>query len=410
MPRPKKAPGELGKISTREVGGAYRSRARVRDGVGELHLLEAWGTSFEEAEDAVRVKANQVWAGMFVPLTKVSTTEQLAALWLADIDLRPEDSLEQSSREAYHNRVKNNILPYIGAVPIGSLSAGFIHNLLQRLARERSYSFASVTRKTLSGMLTFAALNGVIDTSPMNDVSKLKNNAPRKKIQLDEDQLLLIIALIRDWEGKQGPGRFGGSKPNVRVMEDFLLITLGTSLRPGEVLGLSLDDVHLLSESAKVSVTGNVNRTKKHKNIRKDHPKGRGQQRTMTVPKYADTVLRRLVASYKPNPDQLLIATKKGTPMSVNYIDRLFRDFRNQHRDLLTRIGIDVDLLTPYSLRKTVASVVNEGGGAELAAKVLGHTDSRITKKHYIHELKEVDPEAAQILDRAFSRLTDAGI
>ena len=168
MPRPKKAPGELGKISTREVGGAYRSRARVRDGVGELHLLEAWGTSFEEAEDAVRVKANQVWAGMFVPLTKVSTTEQLAALWLADIDLRPEDSLEQSSREAYHNRVKNNILPYIGAVPIGSLSAGFIHNLLQRLARERSYSFASVTRKTLSGMLTFAALNGVIDTSPMN--------------------------------------------------------------------------------------------------------------------------------------------------------------------------------------------------------------------------------------------------
>ncbi|MCT1478350.1 site-specific integrase [Microbacterium sp. p3-SID336] len=347
---------------------------------------------------------------MFVPLTKVSTTEQLAALWLADIDLRPEDSLEQSSREAYHNRVKNNILPYIGAVPIGSLSAGFIHNLLQRLARERSYSFASVTRKTLSGMLTFAALNGVIDTSPMNDVPKLKNNAPRKKIQLDEDQLLLIIALIRDWEGKQGPGRFGGSKPNVRVMEDFLLITLGTSLRPGEVLGLSLDDVHLLSESAKVSVTGNVNRTKKHKNIRKDHPKGRGQQRTMSVPKYADTVLRRLVASYKPNPDQLLIATKKGTPMSVNYIDRLFREFRNQHRDLLTRIGIDVDLLTPYSLRKTVASVVNEGGGAELAAKVLGHTDSRITKKHYIHELKEVDPEAAQILDRAFSRLTDAGI
>lgn len=91
--------------------------------------------------------------------------------------------------------------------------------------------------------------------------------------------------------------------------------------------------------------------------------------------------------------------------MSVNYIDRLFREFRNQHRELLGRVGIDVDLLTPYALRKTVASVVNQAAGAELAAKVLGHTDPRITKKHYIHEMREVDPEAAAILGRAFSRL-----
>ncbi len=97
---------------------------------------------------------------MFVPLVEASTTEQLAMLWLADVDQRADDSIEQSSREAYHQRVKNNILPYIGAVPIGSLTPGFIHNLLQRLARERSYSFASVTRKTLSGMLSYAVLNG----------------------------------------------------------------------------------------------------------------------------------------------------------------------------------------------------------------------------------------------------------
>ena len=405
MPRPRKKPGELGKVSTSEVRGAYRSRGRVRDGAGELHVLEAWGNTAQEAEDAIQIKANQVWGGMFVPLAVVSTTEQLASLWLADVDLRADDSIEQSSREAYHNRVKNNVLPYIGAVPIGSLNAGFIHNLLQRLVRERSYSFASVTRKTLSGMLTFAALNGVIPTSPMKDVPKLRNNTQKRSVQLEEDQLLLVIALIREWEGKN-PGRRGGSKPNVRAMEDFLLITLGTSLRPGEVLGLTLDDVHLLSKPAKVSLSGNVNRTKKFKNIRKDHPKGRGQERTMTVPEYTDAVLRRLVACYEPNPDQLLLPTKNGTPMSVNYVDRLFREFRNQHRELFGRVGIDVDLLTPYALRKTVASVVNQAAGAELAAKVLGHTDPRITKKHYIHDLKEVDPEAAAILDRAFSRLT----
>lgn len=32
--------------------------------------------------------ASEVWAGIFVALTKVSTVEQLAAIWLADVDAR----------------------------------------------------------------------------------------------------------------------------------------------------------------------------------------------------------------------------------------------------------------------------------------------------------------------------------
>lgn len=404
MPRPRKQPGEFGTIRTRLEGGVHRSRVTIRDGAGEAHRISGWGTTAADAEEDLRAIASKIWSGMFVPLVEASTTEQLAMLWLADVDQRADDSIEQSSREAYHQRVKNNILPYIGAVPIGSLTPGFIHNLLQRLARERSYSFASVTRKTLSGMLSYAVLNGVIDRSPMSDVPKIRNNSPKAKIQLEEDQVMLIIGLIREW-GRPNFTGTGGTRPNVRAMEDFILITLGTSLRPGEVLGLTLDDVSLIDRPARVSLSGNVNRTKKFKNIRKDHPKGRGQERRMVVPAYTDATLRRLVASYKPNPDQLLLPTKKGTPMTVNYIDRLFRTFRDQHRELLTQVGVDVDLLVPYALRKTVASVVNEGGGAELAAKVLGHADVRITKKHYIKEIRDVDPEAAKILDRAFARL-----
>lgn len=403
MPRPRKRPGELGTVNVRQIGGAFRARVRVRDAVGDAHDLEAWGPTEAVALDEIRAMASKVWAGMFIELTRVSTVEQLASIWLADIDGRPDGELAQSSREAYRNRVNSNVLPYLSAVPIEALSAGFIHHLLQKLSRERSAAFASNTRKTLSGMLSFAVLNGVIETSPMRDVPKLKGSK-KKKIQLDEDQLMVILGLVREWRGKTTETS-GGTKPNVRMMEDFILIMLGTSYRPSEVLGLRPDDVMLIHQPAKVHLTGSVNWTKKNRNIRQDSLKHSDQERTMTVPKYTDVVLRRLVANYKPNKFELLLATKNGTPYSVNYVDRLFREFRDQHRDILSRIGIDVDLLVPYALRKTVASVVNEADGADLAALVLGHADPLVTRKHYIQEIKEVDPKVAAILQEAFPRL-----
>ncbi len=63
----------------------------------------------------------------------------------------------------------------------------------------------------------------------MSDVPKIRNNSPPKaKIQLEEDQVMLIIGLIREW-GRPNFTGTGGTRPNVRAMEDFILITLGTS-------------------------------------------------------------------------------------------------------------------------------------------------------------------------------------
>lgn len=406
MPRPRKKPGELGKPTTREIGGAWRSRADIRDGAGKMHHIEAWGPTAADAEAALLARANKIWGGAVNALGDVTTVGQLAAVWLADVDNRPDAAIEQSSREAYHSRVKSNILPYLSAVPLDQLTPGFIHQLLQRQHRDRSYSFASTTRKTLSSMLSFAALNGAIPGNPMRDVPKLRNNAPKPKIKLDEDQMLLIIGLVRSWRGRN-PQRAGGARPNVRLLEDFILIMLGTSYRPGEVLALRLDDVQMLVGNAKVSVTGTVSYTKRDGNIRKDHPKHREQKRTVTVPGFTHAVLRRLVANYTPNDDQLLLTTRNDTAYQVTHLSKMMRAFREQHRDLLTRVGVDVDLLTPYALRKTVASVLNEEAGANLAASVLGHHDPRITLQHYARRIREVDPTSADILNRAFARLGD---
>jgi integrase len=38
--------------------------------------------------------------------------------------------------------------------------------------------------------------------------------------------------------------------------------------------------------------------------------------------------------------------------------------------------------VTPHSFRRTVATVIDRFGGADLAAEMLGHTSSEITRQH----------------------------
>ena len=53
-------------------------------------------------------------------------------------------------------------------------------------------------------------------------------------------------------------------------------------------------------------------------------------------------------------------------------------------------------------LHRTVATAVN--ASIELAAELLGHTDTKITVQHYIQRSEMVNPATAALLDRAFAR------
>ena len=55
--------------------------------------------------------------------------------------------------------------------------------------------------------------------------------------------------------------------------------------------------------------------------------------------------------------------------------------------------------VTPHFFRRMVATVLDRAGGADLAAEMLGHTSSRITKQHYIEPDEKVNPVTAEILE-----------
>jgi integrase len=66
-------------------------------------------------------------------------------------------------------------------------------------------------------------------------------------------------------------------------------------------------------------------------------------------------------------------------------------------RKALAEAGIQG--VTPHSFRRTVATVIDRAGGADLAAEMLGHTSSEITRQHYIEPNEQVNPVTAEILE-----------
>jgi integrase len=110
-------------------------------------------------------------------------------------------------------------------------------------------------------------------------------------------------------------------------------------------------------------------------------------------------VLReRLVVVADEPPDHLLFFSRDHTPLTTNNV-------RRRLRSVLGEVGITG--VTPYAFRRTVATVVDRAGGAELAAEMLGHSSSEITKKHYIEPDQTVNPLTAEILESLAPRRRD---
>jgi integrase len=109
------------------------------------------------------------------------------------------------------------------------------------------------------------------------------------------------------------------------------------------------------------------------------------------VPRFTAEVLReRLVVVASEDPEHLIFFSRNHTPLLTNNV-------RRRLRKAPAEAGIQG--VTPHSFRRTVATVIDRAGGADLAAEMLGHTSSEITRQHYIEPDETVNPATAEILE-----------
>ncbi|TFC95899.1 site-specific integrase [Cryobacterium sinapicolor] len=395
MPRQGLAIGTFGDITTRKLpSGRFAARTRYRDWDGHARLVQASGATANAAERALKAKIAD--RDLFQPadtsLRPDSLFRDLVTYWLEDIDL--EDRISRTTRNLYERNMRTLVSPAFDHLALREIGVARCDKFIKQLAKI-SYSRAKQARVVLRLALELAVRHEVLPRNPMEHVSRLYRelHAPNA---LMAPEVNVIRAAIAQWES--AAGHTSGPKPDGQLGA-IIEVMLGTSARIGEVLAIRRRDVDITSPVPSIRLAGTIVSRKGEQTFRQDHPKTAKSTRVVAIPTFtADAVRRRLAKVGSMGLDDLLFQSRDGTPLTTANV-------RRQLRQVLEGAGING--VTPHMFRRTVATAVNTNASIELAAELLGHTDTRVTVMHYIQRSELVNPATAALLDRAFAKDED---
>jgi len=396
MARPRTPIGAFGQISFSDMpNGRVQARTRFRDDDGKVRRVAANGSSRPAAERRLKVALTQrTTRSSFAELTPDSTFTRLVELWLEDLDL--EGKVAESTRALYERNMRQLVLPAFENYALREISVSRVDRFIKALAKNKSYSTAKQARTVLSLVFGLAVRYDAIVRNPVRDAVRLRK-PPTEARALTVDEIEGIREAVRGW--RRGSGLPG--PPPDGQLEHIIEVMLGTSARIGEVLAIRKCDVDVTAAPATVRICGTIVSPKGKPTQRQPHPKTLKSTRTVSVPPFVAEVLRqRLVVVSDEDPEHLIYFTRNHTPLTTNNI-------RRRLRAVLEEAGIEG--VTPHSFRRTVATVLDRASGPELAAEMLGHTSTKITKEHYIQPDEHVDPVTADILEALAPKASEEG-
>lgn len=386
MSRPRTPIGTFGEIDfTTNPGGRVRARVRFRDDDGQLRRVEAAGSTRKAAERHLKEKlaSRGTYSAGMGELCADTPFPTLVEVWLEDLDL--EDRIAISTRELYERDMRTLVMSAFEHFTLREISISKIDRFLKGQAKV-SYSRAKHAKVVLNLALGLALRYEAIARNPVLGTARLRR-PPSKVMALTIVQVEAIRHAVGTWRRGEG---LSGPKPDGQL-EAIIEVMLGTSARIGEVLAIRKCDVDVTCMPATVRICGTVVSPKGKPTFRQDHPKTSKSRRTISVPTFTAEVLRqRLVAVSSEESEHLVFFSRNHTPLTTNNV-------RRRLRAILDEAGISG--VTPHSFRRTVATVLDRAGGAELAAEMLGHTSSDITRQHYIEPDEIVNPVTAEILE-----------
>ncbi|WP_407343482.1 tyrosine recombinase XerC [Pengzhenrongella phosphoraccumulans] len=388
MARPRTPIGAYGETYFEETpSGKIQAEVRFRDHAGRPRKVKATGRSKAEALRKVKRKiaTDELATAGTDELTADSPFTDLVDAWLASLD--GSHRLAPSTRYRYERDMRTLVLPAFEHFTLREITVRKVDRLLKELY-QLSYNRAQKAKVVLNLCFKLAVRWEAIDRNPVAGVETLHQPAHQASA-LTLETVEIVRAMVAAWErhpdGKPGP------KPDGQVGA-IIETMLGTSARIGEVLALRRCDVDLETMPPTVRIAGTIISLDDGPTFRQDHPKTNRSRRTVTIPAFAATALaQRLARIGDVEPEHLVFFTRNDTPITTN-------NFRRTLRTVLKKS--DAAGVTPHAFRRTVATTIDRAGGIDLAAELLGHTSTEITRVHYIEPNELVNPKTADILER----------
>jgi integrase len=349
--------------------------------------VTATGATKAKAIGALRAKlvARERFTDAGQPVTPDTPFPQLAALWLDEVEASVR--LSDGTKQLYATEVRTLLMPAWEKLTLREMTTGRMERFF-RAQEAASISKAKQSRVLLNLIMKFAMRHDAIRQNPVSGTSPL-HKAPSTPKALTMGEITRIRKAAQEW--RTGAG-LPGPKPDGQLRE-IIEVMLGSSARIGEALALRKCDVDMTASPATVHIRGTVVVRKGKGVFRQGWPKTHRSDRIVAIPQFAAEVIRHRLALIDDNdPERLLFFTKRGTPITPYNARRTFRQ-------VLSDAGLAGQGIKPHSFRKTVATLISEEANDEMAAEMLGHSDTAVTREHYIERKQKANPETARILE-----------
>lgn len=395
MARPRIEIGNIGTVTLTELDdGTHRARCQYRGQDGKLRTIQRVRTSKGTAERDCRDAALAAAAEGVSDITRSSPLRVLGESWWQTILSRNKNGDLADSTVYNYRRTYDRLMAGIGDLLIRECTA----TRLGTWTTQESGPYPSVhrdLRRVLSEIFAHGMSIDVVTTNPGAAITPMAN--PKKPTTaLSVEDVLRLRETVREWEEAQlrprtrDGKRTGGPVRTGKYLGDVVEVMLGTGLRISEVLGLRWQDVDLAAHPVTVTVAGSLKTRKaqpgKPSLYWEPRPKSRSSLRTLSIPPFATEVLLRLHVENDAG-HEWVFASGRGTP----------RFPANVREDLRRACGETFEGLTPHTLRRTVATIVEAGADIRAASMLLGHSGIGVTERAYVRRGK-IAPDTSHVL------------
>jgi hypothetical protein len=169
--RPRTAIGTHGNIAVRRRGNRAIAETRIRDADGRVRHIRVNARTAEQARSTLKQRLlSRPGFDNGGVLKPSSSFAELAALWLAGLDLR---DLASGTKQHYRDQLRLHVRPAFEHYSLGEITTGRVEWFLKSQGAF-SDSRAKQTRTLLNLMFAFALRHDAIARNPVEGTSPLR--------------------------------------------------------------------------------------------------------------------------------------------------------------------------------------------------------------------------------------------
>lgn len=292
---------------------------------------------------------------------RVATFAEFVEVWQS----RALALMKPSTQKAARAHLRIHLLPCLGRLRLDEVGQELVQGLVsgmagKRLSRHMILNVLYTLRSALGSARKWGYL--VADFKVSDLVLPANGIRAMPRFFTAEQATEIIVAAGNPW----------------RTM---FAIAAMTGLRPGEVLGLSVDDLDFEHRLIYVRQTAYYSKLQT--------PKSKASAAPVPMPALLEEMLREYLRVWRPNPKRLLFSNRNGNPFGENkVVQKRLWPILDKLR--IVRCGM-------HAFRHTHTSIlISAGASPVVAQRQLRHSDVRTTLEHYAHVLGDEQRQAAE--------------